>query len=155
MALPRAPLSPQGSVSGPRLPAEKSAAAKASAAAMLAAAEAAEAAEVAERTLLLRFEVWGEPRQSRGAPDTGNLSSKVLSAASAAANIAAAQAFAAAAADFSDGNLGPDTNLECRFSADCSEKMSGVGGSDHDWPDFCFGIAPAGKAPASQFGSMA
>ena len=66
-------------------------------------------AEAAARTLLVVEEVWGGPRQSRGAADTST-TSKVLSgasAASAAANIAAAEAFAAA--DFSDGNLGPDS----------------------------------------------
>ena len=89
--------------------------AKAAAAAMLAAAEAAaEAAEAAERTLLLRYSVSAARRLCRRHAILRSLSSKVLlgqlaSAASAAANIAAAEAFAAAA-DFSDGNLGPDTN---------------------------------------------
>ena len=78
------------------------AAAKASAAAMFAAAEA------AETTLLLRLDVWGGLRQSRGAAVTYR-SSKVLSAASAAANIAAAEAFAAA--DFSDGGVGPAVDI--------------------------------------------
>ena len=57
-------------------------------------------------------EVWRGPRQSRGAGDTSTTSKVIAAAASAAAasaaNIAAAEAFAAA--DFSDGNLGPDTN---------------------------------------------
>ena len=65
--------------------------------------------------------LWGGRRPSRRAAANASLSSKVIAAASAsaasaasagsaAANIAAAEAFAAAAADFSDGNLGPDTN---------------------------------------------
>ena len=61
-------------------------------------------AEAAARTLLV-VEVSAAPRLCRGPPHTSYTTSKVLSAASAAANIAAAEAFAAA--DFSDGNLGP------------------------------------------------
>ena len=65
--------------------------------------------------------VWRGRRQSRRAADTSYLSSKVLlgQLASAGANITAAEAFAAAAAaDFSDGNLGAVTKLECQFSVD-------------------------------------
>ena len=58
----------------------------------------------------LGWQLWGGRRPSRRTADSASLSSKVLlgQLASAAANIAAAEAFAAAA-DFSDGNLGPES----------------------------------------------